>query len=43
MKGKASIAVPYTTSIIIQPTIRGYFYLFVRTYVILQATDPPIE
>ena len=43
MKGKASIAVPSTTSIIIIPTILGYFYWFVRISVTLAQTDPPIE
>lgn len=37
------MAVPSTTSMMMQPTIRGYFYLLVRVSVILHATDPPIE
>ena len=43
MKGKASIAVPSTTSIIIDPTILGYFYLFVKISVTLAQTEPPNE
>ena len=43
MKGKASIAVPSTTSMMIDPTILGSFYLLVRISVTLAQTEPPNE
>lgn len=43
INGNAYMAVPSTTSIIIQPTILGYFSLLVNISVTLHATDPPIE
>ena len=43
MNGNAYIAVPSTTSMTIQPTILGYFYLFVNMSVILQQIEPPNE
>ena len=43
IKGKASIAVPSTTSIIIQPTILSIFSMLVKASTILAAIEPPIE
>lgn len=43
MKGSASIAVPSTTSMTMQPTMRSSFYKLVRASTILQAIDPPRE
>ena len=43
MKGKDYIAVPSTTSIIMQPTILLSFYLFVNKSTTRHATEPPIE
>jgi hypothetical protein len=43
MKGKAYIAVPYTTSITIQATILSIFSMFVKASTTLAAIDPPIE
>ena len=43
MKGKASIAVPSTTSITTEPTILGYFSTLVRISVTRTDTEPPIE
>lgn len=43
IKGKASIAVPSTTSIITEPTILFYFSPFDNISVTLAHTDPPIE
>jgi len=43
INGRASIAVPSTTSIIIIPTILSSFYLFVKISVTLAQTEPPSE